>query len=66
MSALRAVLSNWDLNRVYSILVASLAVYVTADYTDDFLIGLGVVIIVIVALDTPRWLYNRYARPGDE
>ncbi|WP_248910792.1 hypothetical protein [Halocatena marina] len=66
MSALRAVLFEWDLVRVYRILAASLAVYVTANYTDDFLLGLGVVIIVGAVLDTPRWLYDRYARPSDE
>jgi len=44
---------------VYRILVAGLAVHVAANYTSDFLIGLGVVIIVVVVLDTPRWLYDR-------
>jgi len=60
MSPLRSALLDWDLNRVTRIAVSAVAVFLAFRLTDGFLPGLGVAVVLAVALDVPWWLYDRF------
>lgn len=66
MSALRDALFDWDANRVWRVVVTAVALFVAVNYTDGFLLGLGVTIAVGMALDTPRMLYSHWVRSSDQ
>ncbi|OLZ42094.1 hypothetical protein A6E15_14445 [Natrinema saccharevitans] len=65
MSALRAVLFEWDLNRVTRIAVSALAVFLAQRVTDDFLTGLGATIVFLVVLSIPWEVTERFPGRSD-
>ncbi|MFC6767903.1 hypothetical protein [Natrinema soli] len=59
MSALRAVLFEWDLSRIARILVSGLAVFLALRVTDGFLTGLGATLLFLFVLTLPWEMANR-------
>jgi len=53
MSALQSVLLDWDVSRVYRVITAGLAIYLSLRITDGFLSGLGLVIVLAIVLEIP-------------
>ena len=66
MSVLRSALLEWDADRVSRVLVAALAVYLATRVTDDFLVGLGAVVLFAALFDGVRILTTRLAGPSRE
>ena len=65
MSALRTVLLGWNLNRLTRVAVSGVVVFIAVQLTDGLLVGLAVAIVLAILLDTPWWLYERYANRND-
>jgi|GEM_PF-1775809 Sec-independent protein secretion pathway component TatC len=66
MSALRTALLDRGLARATRVAVSGIAVFLALRFTDGFLMGLGVAVVLATVLDTPWWLYNRYANTNNK
>ncbi len=61
MSALRAALFEWDLNRATRIAVSALAVFLALRVTDGVVAGLGATMVFLVLLSIPWEIAERFA-----
>ncbi|MFB1063494.1 hypothetical protein [Natrinema sp. H-ect4] len=59
MSALRAVLFEWDLSRIARILGTGLAAFLALRVTDGLLTGLGATLLFLFVLTLPWEMANR-------
>ena len=65
MSDLREALFEWDRQRVVVVLTSAAVVYVVDRLTDDFWLGLVLVVVSLVALAGAEWAVRRLLGRGD-
>jgi len=66
MTVLRTALLDWHLSRATRVIVSGITLFLAFHFTEGFLTGLGVAVVLAIVLDTPWWLYNRCANANDE
>lgn len=49
-----------NLSRVTRLVVSIVAIFIALRLTDDFFTGLGVAVVLVIVLDIPWSLHNRY------
>ena len=61
MVGLQSALFEWNPRRVSRVAVSAAAVFLAGRLTDDFVLGLGAVVVLAMLLDVPWWLHHRFA-----